>query len=183
MTVKDLERTLNDFILAISKIHIIGILSDGIFHEFPKELPDKVRKKWLDEADVVDKHIKDGKTDVLPFSQYGHFGSLSRIFEHEKKADFEQEILRQNLTNYVSYLEAFFQDINRIVYTVKPELLSGEKQIKWKDILDNRDFDSILQNTIDKELESSGYDKIFEQIERFNNVPFQFKIRIKKGKN
>ncbi|WP_153800115.1 hypothetical protein [Foetidibacter luteolus] len=176
-----LKYILIEFTKAVSKIHLLGTISDEIFANFPANLPQIVKDSWREKTKKIIFAGDPKETMKLDFKDYGFLGSLIHVLPSEgKETDFQQVILRQDLINYLAHLEAVMQDIQRFIFTNKPELLPEEKEVKWKEISDKKSVTEILDFIINKQLEKSGYDKLTYQIERLNNKPFLFKISIKK---
>ncbi|MUH35384.1 hypothetical protein D9O36_05995 [Zobellia amurskyensis] len=179
-----LKNILNGFNSAISKTYLVGTISDQIFEDFPSKLPIEIRDNWREKMKLLLADVNSPKkSENYNFKDYGFFLSLIHtIPSGGEQSDFEQVILRKDLISYVAYLEALFQDVNRIIYKENPNYISGEKQISWNDILDKENYQEIVDFVIEKQLEKSGYDKLSKQIERLNNEPYLFKILIKKEK-
>lgn len=176
---EELTQKLREYIKSISKIYLIGEICDNVFEDFPTNLPESVNEKWRKKTKKI--IFKDGKAS-LDFDDYGFLGILLNVIPgKEEKSDFQQVILRQDLVNYLAYLEAVMQDLQRCIYKNNPTLLPEEKEIKLKDIVNKSTMDEMLNYLIEKQLEKSGYDKITNQIERLNNKPFLLKISIKKN--
>ncbi len=174
-----LKKTL-DFQNATAKSHLIGLVSEDLFNKFPDNLPENIKNNWKNKIGELVNSI--GKEQApANFDDYGFLVSLASIMKREDaNSDFRNVILQQEIINYLAYFEAFMQDVFRHVYTDNPSLIPEDKELKWKEIVDKKDYSSILNYVINKQLEKSGYDKLSTQITRLNNKPFLFKIKVDK---
>ena len=178
--IEALRNTLIEFTKAVSKIHLIGTISDEIFSDFPKNLPEIIRDKWKEKMKNVI-YRRDTNELEFDFNEFGVLGSLIHVLPLEgQTVDFKQIILRQDIINYIAHLEAVMQDIQRFIFINKPELLPDEKQLSYKEIISIKTMPEMLDYMINKQLEKSGYDKLSAQVTRLNNKPYLFKISIKK---
>ena len=178
---ENLRQTYYQFNRAISKIHLLGIINDTVFLDFPSNLPKIVQDKWREKTKKI--IFTDGKSQGLDFSDYGFLTALLNVLPGENEnSNFQQVILGQEFINYLAHLEALMQDVFRHVFKNNPDLLPEDKEIKWKEIVDKKSVEEIHDYVIDKHLEKSGYDKLSHQIEKLNNKPFLFSISIKKEK-
>ena len=94
------------------------------------------------------------------------------------KADFQQDIYKQAFVNYFAHIEAYFQDVWRIIYRQNPHNLSSDLEYKLDEILKWSSYEELVTYIIDKKLSKSGYDKISDQLKRLNRPPFKFCLKL-----
>lgn len=74
-----------------------------------------------------------------------------------------------------SYFEAFLSDLVREILLRRPNILPQERELKYRDVLDRKDYDSILKYMIDKEILAIFYgsaEKIGKYFEDRLNLPW-----------
>ncbi|MEM6816347.1 MAG: hypothetical protein AAF600_18475 [Bacteroidota bacterium] len=150
--------------------------SHEIFADFPKGLPNDSLKKFEKDYSVlmdVQKQISNVEFNLLTPEQYEKSG-ISREFHRflqnvsilqEKdlrSIDFEQTLYHQEYISLFSYLEGFFQDIQRLLFDHDNQLLTNEhKEIPLNEILEAGSYEKLISSIIDSKLEKSGYEKNF----------------------
>ncbi|MDO1500090.1 hypothetical protein Q2T40_08090 [Winogradskyella maritima] len=175
-----LQHLVYDFLQKISKVYLAGEITQPIITDFDSNLPEAIRKNWAVNMKKLIMNHGVFEDDVTDESRLFYSMILGNPKGEDQKEVFEQILLQQEFISYFAHLEAVLQDIQRYMYKQKPELLPEEKEIKWKHILELKDFSKLLEHTIDEKLNKSGYLKISDLIVKLNSEPFLLKISLKK---
>jgi len=181
----------------MAKIDLLGMYSHKIFKNFPENLPEKTLKKYSTDVSTL-KKIRESVTE-LEFNLIGEEElieqGISREFaklflntcylsigkETLNSTDFEQVLYRQELISLFSYLEGYFQDINRILFENDKSLLSNKDiQIPLEKVLNANDYEHLISIIIEDKLSKSGYDKITNIIQRWKKEPYKIVLKLKK---
>lgn len=181
----------------MAKVDLLSTYSNKIFADFPRSLPkdsmENIKNDLLILKEVKEK--MDGeKFNLLTEEHYEEMGAskeshrliqnISFIHTIEKditSVDFQQVLYKQEYISLYSYLEGYFQDIQRLLFENDNSLLENkDKNIPLNKILDAKSYDKIISYIIEDKLEKSGYEKISAIIEKWKKEPFKIILRLKK---
>lgn len=181
----------------MAKLDLLSTYSNKIFTDFPKSLPEdsmnKIKNDLLILKEVKEK-INGEQFNLLTAENYEELGlskeshrlieNISFIHTIENditSIDFQQILYQQEYISLYSYLEGYFQDIQRLLFENDKSLLENKnKNIPLNKILDANSYDKLISSIIDDKLEKSGYEKISSIIEKWKKEPFKIILRLKK---
>jgi len=170
----------------LAKVKLLASYNDYLYRNFPENIPDSVKSELQQKAgesfgDMIVTLFS--KKEVKDLSGFGYLHAYANfeVDDSTDKRDFLQIILQQEWITYFAYVEAFFQDICRFIYSFDNHLLAHhKKQIQWEDIIQAGDYDSLLNLMIESTVEKSGYKNLADTIELWNRPPYLFNILIDK---
>ena len=80
-----------------------------------------------------------------------------------------------------SYLEGYFQDIQKLLFENDKKLLANnDKKIPLNKILETESYEKLISIIIDDKLDKSGYEKTVSIIEKWKKEPFKIILKLKK---
>jgi len=97
--------------------------------------------------------------------------------------DYEQVLFGQELISLYSYLEGYFQDLQRLLFLNDKTLLSNnDKEIALNKIINAENYEELISIIIEEKLAKSGYEKISFIINKWKKEPFKIILKLKKEK-
>ncbi|MFQ5962906.1 MAG: hypothetical protein ACE5KZ_01315 [Candidatus Scalinduaceae bacterium] len=131
---------------------------------------DNLLKRLIDQLDTlipflaishkdVFKLIQKEKNILLQVSQQSSLPNTYKIYR--------SQIAHSSLLLGYSYFGAFLADLVRKIYKSNPQMLPKEKQLKFNEILDVKDYNSVLDLMIEKEVIELFYQRAEKIIEYF----------------
>lgn len=194
--IKDrLDKVFQNMKANMAKVDLLSMYSHEIFIDFPKNLPNNQFQKDITIINNVKANLSNTEFALLTEEQYTNFGvskkfyrllnnmSFAQLGDSELESnDFEQVLYRQELISLYSYLEGYFQDLQRLLFENDKTLLSNKgKEIPLNNILDAENYEQILAQVIDEKLAKSGYEKIPSIIEKWKREPYKIILKLKKA--
>lgn len=183
----------------MSKVDLLSMYSHEIFNDFPKNLPKKSLdqfKKDIEILNIVKKELTSFHFNLLTEENYTKLG-ISKEFhrflhnvsivqsegqDEIESINFEQVLYRQELISLYSYLEGYFQDLQRLLFENDKILLENkDKEIPLTQILDASNYEKLISSIIDDKLVKSGYEKISSIIAKWKREPFKIILKLKKA--
>lgn len=181
----------------MAKVDLLSMYSHEIFTDFPRSLPkDSLEKLKTDSfiLNEVRKLMDEKQFNLLTEQHYEKLGVSKesyRLIENvsflqtvEKdiaSVNFQQVLYQQEYISLYSYLEGYFQDIQRLLFENDKNLLANkDKEISLNKILEAESYDKLISLIIEEKLEKSGYEKISSIIEKWKKEPFKIILKLKK---
>lgn len=182
----------------MSKVDLLSMYSHGIFKDFPKNLPEKSLTKFKKDIEIlnlVKKEVTSFQFNLLKEDNYKKLGvskefhrflhNFSVIQTDEQNEtqhiNFEQVLFSQELISLYSYLEGYFQDLQRLLFENDKNLLANkDRKVPLNKILNTNDYESLISSIIDDKLLQSGYETISTIISKWKREPFKIILRLKK---
>ncbi|AYN68348.1 hypothetical protein D1013_13655 [Euzebyella marina] len=172
--------------------------SNEIFADFPRSLPKDSKEKLKKDSTILNKVVKQLDKEQFNLLTEKHYEKLGlskesyRLIENisflqtvEKditSVDFQQVLYQQEFISLFSYLEGYFQDVQRILFENDRSLLANDdKVIALNKILQAESYDKLISKIIDEKLEKSGYEKISSIIQKWKKEPFKIILKLKKS--
>ncbi len=182
----------------MSKVDLLSMYSHEIFENFPKSLPNNSLDEFKHDIPIlseVKSKLTSTQFNLLSEENYVELGmskkfyrflnnlSIVQIGEIDiESIDFQQVLYSQELISLYSYLEGYFQDLQRILYEQDKTLLSNkDKQVLLNKILEVENYEQLIKIIIDDKLVKSGYEKISSIIEKWKKEPFKIILKLKKA--
>ena len=187
-TKQHLEEIQNRALLNFSKIKLLSSFDSHFYKDFPSNISDDImeavgKEMGVGFAALFEHLFLDKKIETDSGSRVGKsFAYLNyALASDDKGKEFEQLILQQEWITYFVYLEGFFQDINKFLFSIDKSLLAHEqKTISWSEVVNADSYDKLISSMIDNSLEKSGYKNNADLIETWNRPPYKLCIKIKK---
>lgn len=183
----------------MAKVDLLSMYSHEIFADFPRSLPKDLMEKLKKDSFIlneVGKLIDTEQFNQLTEKHYEKFGVpkesyrlienvsfLQTVEKDINSVDFQQVLYQQEYISLYSYLEGYFQDIQRLLFENDRNLLANkDKEIPLNKILEAESYEKLISIIIDGKLEKSGYEKISAIIEKWKKEPFKIILKLKKRK-
>lgn len=182
----------------MSKIDLLAMYNHEIFENFPWSLPNNSLYEFKNDVLILN-NIKSKLTstefNLLSEENYVELGMSKKFYRflHNmsivqtgeiviESTDFQQVLYSQELISLYSYLEGYFQDLQRILYEQDKTLLSNkDKYVLLNTILEVDDYEQLIKIVINEKLAKSGYEKISSIIEKWKKEPFKIILKLKKA--
>jgi hypothetical protein len=172
--------------LNLSRVKLIAAYNCVLFHNYPNGIPEQIQEGIAEEfgkslSSSFDYLLK--KKGTIELHGFSYIAAMFHFHGNpiEGKENFEQVILQQEWITYFAYIEAFFQDAARFLYSIDKGLLANDdKKISWNSVLIAADYDQIIESMIEDCLIKSGYQNLADLIEKWNRPPFKLRINIDK---
>ncbi|QXP78847.1 MULTISPECIES: hypothetical protein [Winogradskyella] len=181
----------------MSKVDLLSMYSHSIFNDFPANLPEKTLKQYKTDLDILKKakiDLTQTEFNLLTEEKYIELGTSKEFYRFVqnystaelksnelKSPDYEQVLFGQELISLYSFLEGYFQDLQRLLFLNDKTLLSNkDKEIGLDKILKADNYDELISIIIEEKLEKSGYEKISTIISKWKKEPFKIIIKLKK---
>lgn len=185
-----LDKVFQNMRANMSKVDLLSMYSHEIFEDFPKSLPNNSLNEFKNDIQILNKvksKLTSNQFNLLSEENYVELGMSKKFYRflhnvsivqlgdlYIESIDFEQVLYRQELISLYSYLEGYFQDLQRILYEEDKTLLSNkDKQVLLNKILEVDNYEQLIKNIIDDKLAKSGYEKISSIIEKWKKEPFK----------
>nr|WP_320000066.1 hypothetical protein [uncultured Draconibacterium sp.] len=195
---KRLDKIFQNMRANMSKIDLLSMYSHEIFENFPWSLPNNSLYDFKNDVLILNKvksKLTTNEFNLLSEKNYVELGMSKKFyrFVHNlsvvhtgeidiESIDFQQVLYSQELISLYSYLEGYFQDLQRILYEQDKTLLSNkDKQVLLNTILEVDDYEQLVKIIIDEKLAKSGYEKISSIIEKWKKEPFKIILKLKKA--
>lgn len=166
----------SEFLQKICNVCVTGEMNQIIINDFNKNIPDTVRSNW---NSSLKKLLTGNEVDLIDEKRFLYSFITANPSNNDDLHIFKQILFEQEFISYFAHIESIFQEFQRFIYYKKPEYLPQEKEILLKDILDLKNFNAILEHSIEQKLNKSGYLKISDLIIKLNSKPFLLKISVK----
>lgn len=176
--------------ISISQTHIVTIVANEILTDFPKQMPEKIRKPLeddlqhlayclsvnLDETEQHDAQKNFQGHDVRHSESADGFElfhsvlnlQMNRVMLYSKKEseiEFSNTLLSQELVMLMAHIDAFMGDTIRIICQAHPEILNRKKEIKWNTVLSCGNWDNLMDFMIEEYNYEFGRKSFNEQIQ------------------
>ncbi len=182
----------------LAKVDLLSMYGQEVFSDFPKNTPPSLMEKISKDNLILDrasKMIGADNFNVLTEKHYDMLGAskesyrlisniscLQTVNEDFFTVDYIQVLYKQEFISLYSYLEGYFQDVQRILFLNDKSLLVNQnKEIPLNSILEKESYEELIQSIIEEKLEKSGYDKISDIIMRWKKDPYKIILRLKKN--
>lgn len=182
----------------MSKVDLLSMYSHEIFEDFPKSLPNNSLNEFKNDIPILNEvksKLSSTQFNLLSEENYVKLGMSKKLYRFlnnlsivqlgeidVESINFQQVLYSQELISLYSYLEGYFQDLQRILYEQDKTLLSNkDKQVLLNKILEVEDYEQLIKIIIDDKLVKSGYEKISSIIEKWKKEPFKIILKLKKA--
>ena len=181
----------------MAKVDLLSMYSYEIFADFPLNLPKDSMDKFKEESLIlneVQKLINKEQFNLLSKEHYEKLGVSNKFYQFIQNVsfiqtveedidsiDFQQVLYCQEYISLYSYLEGYFQDIQRLLFKNDKKLLTNkDKRIPLNKILEAESYEKLISIITEEKLEKSGYEKISSIIEKWKREPFKIILKLKK---
>ena len=155
-----LDKVFQNMRANMSKVDLLSMYSHEIFEDFPKSLPNNSLHQFKKDIEILNnvKEKIDGFTfNLLSEKDYIKLGMTKKFYRflHNisivqtggtdiESIDFQQVLFKQELISLYSYMEGYFQDLQRILYEQDKTLLSNkDKQVLLNKIIEADNYKKI----------------------------------------
>jgi hypothetical protein len=193
-----LDKVFQNMKANMAKVDLLSMYSHEIFADFPRSLPKDSKEKLKKDSTILNEVVKQLDKEQFNLLTEKHYEKLGlskesyRLIENvsflqtvEKdvtSVDFQQVLYQQEFISLFSYLEGYFQDVQRILFENDRSLLANEdKEIALNKILEAESYDKLISKIIDEKLEKSGYEKISSIIQKWKKEPFKIILKLNKN--
>lgn len=181
----------------MSRIDLLSMFSHEIFADFPLNLPSKTRQQYVSDLKTLNQaqtNFTATEFNFLTEKQYIDLGVSKEFYrfsnnfvisefknEELNSFDYEQILFNQELISLYSYLEGYFQNLQRLLFLNDKQLLSNrDKEVELNKILNAENYDDLISIIIEDILAKSGYEKISTIINKWKKEPFKIILKLKK---
>jgi hypothetical protein len=192
-----LDKVFQTMKVNMSKVDLLSMYSHEIFVDFPKNLPENSKQQHKSDMEILNK----AKTDLTniefnlltekqyvelgvskEFYRFVHNFSLAEFKSNELESfDYEQVLYGQELISLYSFLEGYFQDLQRLLFLNDKSLLSNnDTEVSLNKVLKAENYNELISIIIEEKLEKSGYEKISSIINKWKREPFKIILKLKK---